>query len=306
MATKCIVLVLGVGRSGTSAITRVLSLCGCALPSSVLGATSINERGTWEPTDIWNLNDEFMFCHGTAYGDPSMRLQDLSIADHEKETYIKQVQLFLLGLDQGEVSVIKHPCTTELMEFWLEAANREAVSIKVVIPIRHPQEVFASLAAIGTASAERSNAFWLKCNLLAERYSRDLPRIFIEYSSFLSNWRLEIDRVSKALQIDLTPEVPAIEHFLTGSLYHHRVSGPVVETFGYPWLTRVYAALSAAARDEELDLETMDEIYHAYRANERTFRTAFSEFRTAFDSIDAQKFYEYRTRVPMLKKGIDY
>jgi hypothetical protein len=311
MAAKSIVLVIGVGRSGTSAITRVLSLSGCALPSSVLGATQINEKGMWEPTDIWRLNEEFMFRHGTSYGDPSMRLQDMSTDDREAQPYIRKVQSFLSGLDQDKVCVVKHPCITELMAFWLEAASREGVSIKVVLPIRHPQEVFASIAAMGrangaTMSVELSNAFWLKSNLLAERHSRNLPRVIVEYSSFLMNWRLEIDRVSKALHIDPKPEVPAIEDFLTADLQHHRISGPVVETFGYPWLTRVYAALLAAARDEEVDLETMDEIFHAYRANERTFRTALTEYRTGFDSIDPQKYQEMLDRVPMIKKGVDY
>lgn len=311
MATKSIVLVTGVGRSGTSAITRVLSLCGCTLPSSVLGVTSMNEKGTWEPAAIWRLNEEFMFRHGTSYGDPSMRLQEMSIEDSEKESYIKQVQSVLSGIDQGHVAVVKHPCITEFMEFWLEAASREGVSIKVVIPIRHPQGVFASMDAMGKAhgvatSVELWNAFWLKYNLLAERHSRPIPRVFVEYSSLVTNWRLEIDRVSKVLQIDLKPDVLAIEDFLTADLYHHKSSGPVVETFGYRWLTRVYAALLAAARDEALDVETMDEIFHAYRATERTFRIALSEYRTGFDSIDPQKHQEMLDRVPLFKKGIDY
>lgn len=309
MSTKCVVLIIGVGRSGTSAIARVLSLCGCTLPTSVLGATLMNERGLWEPTDISRLNGEFMFRHGSVYLDPSMRLQELSVEDGE--SYIKRVQACLSGLDQGKVSVIKHPDITEFIGFWLEAASREDVSIKVVIPIRHPLEVFASIATYRrrngrSVSIELSNAFWLRRNLLAEHHSRNLPRIFIEYSSFLKNWRLEVDRISKVLQIDLKPEVPAIEDFLTSNLHHHRTSDPPVETFGYSWLTRSYTALLAAARDEELDVETMDEIYHAYRANERTFRTSLSEFRTIFESIDPQKHHESLDHLPVFKSGIDY
>ena len=41
-ATRPVALfVLGLGRSGTSALTRVLSLCGAALPAGLLGATSV-------------------------------------------------------------------------------------------------------------------------------------------------------------------------------------------------------------------------------------------------------------------------
>jgi len=311
MATKCIVLIIGVGRSGTSAITRVLSLSGCTLPSSVLGNTEINERGTWEPTDIWRLNDEFMFRHGSLYSDPSMRLQEAqSIDDHEKESYIKRVQSFLSSLDGGSVFIVKHPTITEFMELWLVAASREGFTVKVVIPIRHPQEVFASIAKIRghqfATSIEFTNAFWLKQNLLAEHYSRSLPRIFVEYSSFMMNWRSEIDRVSRVLQIDLEPDAQAIQGFLTTKLRHQISSGPVVETFSYSWLTRVYAALSAAARDEKLDLETMDEIYNSYRVNERAFRIASSEFRVMFDSIDADLRPQALDSVPTFEKGLSY
>jgi len=311
VATKSIVLVIGVGRSGTSAITRVLSLCGCGLSNSVLGSLPINERGFWEPTEIWRLNDEFMFRHGSFYTDPRLHLQEtMSIKDCDSEIYIKQVQSFLSGLDQEKVSIVKHPNITELMPLWLEATSREGIVVKVVIPIRHPQEVFASIAATRgqslTTSVEFTNAFWLKQNLLAERHSRGLPRVFIEYSSFLMNWRLEISRVAKALELDLKPQASAIEGFLTPALLHQRFSGPVVETFGFPWITRVYAALSAAARDEELSLETMEEIYHAYRVNERAFRIAQNEFRIMFDSIEPQAFYQSLEQEPVFKKGVDY
>jgi hypothetical protein len=41
-------LVLGVHRSGTSAVTRVLSILGAALPRTLLGAGPSNESGHWE------------------------------------------------------------------------------------------------------------------------------------------------------------------------------------------------------------------------------------------------------------------
>lgn len=40
--------VLGMGRSGTSALTRVLSLCGATLPVGMMGADEGNRRGYLE------------------------------------------------------------------------------------------------------------------------------------------------------------------------------------------------------------------------------------------------------------------
>ena len=49
--------VLGMPRSGTSALTRVLSLCGGTLPAGMMGADSANPRGYWEPRKALHLND---------------------------------------------------------------------------------------------------------------------------------------------------------------------------------------------------------------------------------------------------------
>ena len=54
-------LVLGMHRSGTSAITRVLSLLGADLPQSLMPpAAGDNVRGYWESVEIAALHDELL------------------------------------------------------------------------------------------------------------------------------------------------------------------------------------------------------------------------------------------------------
>ena len=67
--------VLGFGRSGTSALTRVLSLCGAALPAGLLGATSENPRGCWEPRAAIHLNETILRRHGSSAYDLTLRMQ---------------------------------------------------------------------------------------------------------------------------------------------------------------------------------------------------------------------------------------
>lgn len=306
MSGKDVIFILGVGRSGTSALTRVLSLCGCSLPESLFGAADANPRGFWEPVDFQKLNGEFMARHGTGYPDPTMRLQELMLDQQEKEDFVAKIQALLAKCPCGPVLLVKELPITELMEFWVEAARREGFSVKVVIPIRHPSEVFASYAAFArgkTVSAELVNAFWTKLNLLAERHSRDLPRVFVEYSNLLKDWRVEVGRVASALSIDLKPDVSAIETFLTGDLHRQRCAGAIRETFGYDWMTRVYSIFSAAARDESVDARALDEIYLAYRACERTFRIASEEFPKVFDRIAKQQILK---STPVWKSGHDF
>ena len=56
----------------------------------------------------------------------------------------------------------------------------------------------------------------------------------------------------------------------------------MTEPFGTDWISAVYEALSAAARDEPWDESVLDRVFEAYRASERGFRTAFDDFREDF------------------------
>jgi hypothetical protein len=279
-ARPVVLFVLGVPRSGTSAITRVLSLCGATLPVRLVGADRGNPRGYWEPRASLHLNNTILRRHGSAVFDTSLRLQEDGAFDaEEKAACIAKIGAFLATLPAAPLVVIKDPRINLLSGVWFEAARLAGFDIAAVIAVRHPQEVIASVAKHSGASAEFSSALWLKANLLAERHTRALPRVFVEYANLLDDWRREITRISAALGIDLnTRDEGAIEEFLTPDLHHQRHCGPVTEPFGTDWISVVYEALRAAARDEPWDQSALDRVFEVYRASEYGFRTVFEDF----------------------------
>ena len=277
-ATRPVVLfVLGMGRSGTSAVTRVLSLCGGVLPAELKGADSHNPRGYWEPRATLSLNEAILRRHGSVVFDPSVRvLEDGAFDAEERAARIADICAFLTRLPAAPLVVIKDPFITVLSDMWFEAARLAGFDVATVIAVRHPQEVIASQVAAGPMSPELSSAVWLKANLLAERHTRGVPRVFVEYANLLDDWRREIARISQALAIDLsTRDEGAIEGFLTPDLRHQRDCGPVTNRFGTDWMYVVYEAMQAAARDEPLDTPALDGVFEAYRESEHDFRMAF-------------------------------
>ena len=284
MSGKDILFVLGMGRSGTSALARILSLCGCVLPASLKEPNEANPRGFWEPVDALRLNDEFLFRHHATYFDPTLRLQEeTNFPPDEAEDFIGQIGAFLRHCPQGAPLVVKDPRITALFYFWLRAARGEGFSVKVIVAIRHPSEVAASLGALIEAPAELWHAVWLKYNLLSELHSRHLPRVFVEYSSLLADWRPQVARITRSLALDgvvLENGAAAIEAFLTRDLHTKRCAGPILEPFGYPWLSDTYKALSGAARDEPPDIEKLDTTLRAYRTCERAFRVSLDASRS--------------------------
>jgi hypothetical protein len=281
-ATKDLLFILGVGRSGTSALARLLSLCGCTLPHSLKDANAANPTGYWEPLDALKLNDTFLLQHEASYFDPTLRLQgEWTVPEKDRADFVTQIRSFLSQCPATSRLVIKDPRITALFGFWLEAARQESFRVKIIIPIRHPQEVVASLAAWVKASPELLSALWLKYNLLSERNSRDLPRVFVDYAALVSDWRAQVDRIVRTLALDLeVGDGASIDTFLTGDLHRKRSSGMIAEPFGYPWLSQTYAILKGAARDQPLDMPRLDEIFSSYRTCERAFRVSLDDSRS--------------------------
>jgi hypothetical protein len=141
---------------------------------------------------------------------------------------------------------------------------------------------------------------------MVERYSRTLPRVFVEYSNLLENWKGEVDRISKALSIKLSPDETAVCDFLTPVLHRQKCAGPITETFAYGWTSRAYAIFSDAAQDRRIDLSILDEIFDAYRVEERNFRIAFEEFQKVLKQLGRMQQDEFADGVPILRSGVDF
>ncbi len=279
-----ILFVLGMGRSGTSALTRVVSLCGATLPPGMLGADDGNPRGYWEPRAALHLNEKFLFRRRSSYFDPTLRLQsDGALSDEEIQGFISEIQAYLLTLPPAPVVVIKVLHISVLANMWFEAARRAGFDVASVIAVRDPQEVVASLSTFMKASPHLSTGLWLKYNLLAERETRGLPRVFIDYANFLDDWRREMKRISDVLPIELEPDEEAVAKFLDQGLRRQRECGPVTEYFGTDWLSASYAELRSAARDEPWDQSVLDRVFDGYRMTEHGFRTALKDFDVHFN-----------------------
>lgn len=275
-----VLFVLGMARSGTSALTRVLSLCGGALPAGMCGADRNNPRGYWEPREAIMLNESILRRHDSNWYDPTLRVQEQhAFGAQERADCIAKIAAYLRTMPAAPIVVIKEPRITALSGLWFEAARRAGFDVAAVIAVRHPQEVAASAAKYVRTSPELSNALWLKYNLLAEQHTRGVPRVFVDYSQLLDDWYCEIKRIAATLEIDLgTAEEGAVQQFLTTELRRQRYYGPTIDLFGTDWISAVYQALLAAAQDGPLDVSTLDRVFDAYHASEHDFRKAFTDF----------------------------
>ena len=268
--------VLGMARSGTSAMTRVLSLSGAALPPGMIGAAKANPRGFWEPRQASFLNEKILRRHHSAATDPTLRLHE-EPADRRD---IAEIHAYLTTLPQSDLYVIKDLQMTPIAGMWFEAARIAGYNIGTLIAVRHPHEVIKStIAMVPIVKPELAAALWLKNSLLAERYTRGLPRVFVEYSYLLEDWRREVIRTSTALDIDLNPDETAINEFLAADECHQQAAGSACpEPFGTDWLTTTYHNLHRAASGDTWSQHELDRVFCDYRASEQGFRTVLNNY----------------------------
>ena len=225
-AKKNIILVAGMHRSGTSAVTRILSILGCTLPKTLSGSAPDNARGFWESQVIKDLNDQILVSAGSAWDEweeLNLSWYASSVADEFRE----HAQTILESeLGDGRLFVLKDPRICRLMPFWIDAVRSFGAEPLIVSPIRNPLDVAASLEARDGIDPSIGLLMWLRHHLSAEAATRSLKRVYLRYERLLFEPHTVVDELGDALCVvwpkRSTDTDMLIDEFLSPALRHHR------------------------------------------------------------------------------------
>ncbi|RZJ85944.1 MAG: hypothetical protein EON88_25585, partial [Brevundimonas sp.] len=145
-ATPQAVIVLGMHRSGTSALTSTLAGLGYALPKDVMAGAPDNPRGFFEPRSVARLNERILQSLGGSWdqtGPFVVRRKTLAdsarrIADHVEATFLHETCSVLSRTFPRDRSiVIKDPRIALLTPLWrraLEALGYDPVLVHIHRP----------------------------------------------------------------------------------------------------------------------------------------------------------------------------
>src|SRR4030095_4772214 len=138
-------LVLGMHRSGTSAVTQLLALAGASLPANVMPGDEHNAKGYFEPWKIALFDDERLRAGGSAWDDVfAFPFRPLP-ADQERAWFERGVALFDEEFGRANWPLMKDPRATVLLPLWRDIFAARKVGLRCVIPVRHPLAVSGSL-----------------------------------------------------------------------------------------------------------------------------------------------------------------
>ncbi|MHC4140712.1 MAG: glycosyltransferase, partial [Planctomycetota bacterium] len=219
-------LILGMHRSGTSALARVVNLLGAQLGSRLLDPqTGVNEQGFWEHADVVSGHEALLGDLGSAWYD----IRPLP-ADWEQRPATERMEKRIAGLLEGDLSAhpliaVKDPRLCRFVAPWKRMLRRAGRRAKFVLILRDPEEVVRSLHRRDGFDHATIRLMWLVYVLEAERATRDEPRSIVFYDDLLAGWETTIDRIADELELTwpATRETarPLVEQELRGDLRHH-------------------------------------------------------------------------------------
>jgi hypothetical protein len=147
------ILVLGMHRSGTSWLTRVVNLCGASLGGAVAGPNPWNQTGHWESLEGILVNDLILSSSGGSWDRPPEHLS----CDHLIRWRMKW---FLGGLHREGTAIWKDPRTVLTFPLWKPLLQRYSI----LAIIRHPLSVARSLQRRNGFSLEKGVDLWRQYN----------------------------------------------------------------------------------------------------------------------------------------------
>ncbi|MBM3653482.1 MAG: hypothetical protein FJX06_11700 [Alphaproteobacteria bacterium] len=271
------IVVLGMHRSGTSAVTGTLSLLGATPPRTLMhpSADYGNVRGFFESQAIAHWNDALLASAGSAWDD--WRAFDRAWLQAPPRAFVEDASR-LLGqeFESARMFALKDPRICRLTPFWLAVLRATGVASRVVIPFRPPLEVARSLQERDGFSIEKGLLLWLRHVLDAERDTRGLRRSFVAMDAFLDDWRKNVRRIAREIGIawprDSARAAREIDNFLSRDMKHHNVVS-LEPSVGHVWLERAYGALSSLSRrpNSQAAQAVLDDVSDAFENACRLF-----------------------------------
>ena len=260
-------VVVGMHRSGTSAMTRTLSLLGASLPQGIMSAHEDNPTGFWEPQSVADLNDEILQALDSEWDDVFSFRPRNYLSNFDRFYVGRAVEVLEREFDGSEVIVLKDPRISILTSFWDRALREAGFVPHYVVMVRNPLEVAESLRVRDSFPREKSLLLWSSYMLAVDRDTRAQRRTFVAFEQLMSDWRAVRDRIQKDAGVPFFRDTPSaaieIDKFIDGRLRHHEAapddlsSRPDVPDE----VKALYRIFSGACRGEEIDPADLEAIW---------------------------------------------
>jgi hypothetical protein len=230
-ASRQVILLLGMHRSGTSLLAGVIKLLGVHVGAEkdlVPADAKLNPHGYWERTDVVALHEGFLRAHGFGW----QRLAGFDwgrISPQSARLLGEKVRELLGAIGHPEQALlIKDPRVCLMLPAWQSAVPAPLN----VFAVRDPRDVAASMMSAfpGNFTTHFLLALWQKYVQSALAHVRGRDVLFVSYRALLEQRSVAVQRVSAGLRaLGASGIVPAdaarLDALLDAGLNHGGVAG---------------------------------------------------------------------------------
>ncbi|MGH9986827.1 MAG: sulfotransferase, partial [Nitrososphaeraceae archaeon] len=213
-----VICIIGMHRSGTSMIARLLNLYGLDLgpEEKLLGPNASNALGHFEHTDFLKIDDELLEHFGGSWDNPP-DLEPGWQHDSSLEKFVHEAKSLVSTFSESNTWGWKEPRTTILLPFW----GSLLPNLRFVICLRSPVEVARSLVGRDGISIEKSFYLWNHYMRAAIRDTEGYPRIFTFYEDYFRDASTEIERLVDFCGLPKQDDLSQVQAAIVQDLRHH-------------------------------------------------------------------------------------
>ncbi|AER55140.1 hypothetical protein DSC_02435 [Pseudoxanthomonas spadix BD-a59] len=278
-------LVLGMHRSGTSAITRVLNLLGVPLGDDLLQAAEDNSKGFWEHNQAVAINEKLFAALDRHWHD--IREMPDGWMEHPAALEAREEIAALVRTELGanRLWAVKDPRICRLAPLWLSVVAQEGAEAKAIVVARDPREVALSLQKRDGWTLAHSYLMWTQHLVEAFEATAGVARAMVTYDGLLDDWRGNVQRIGSELGLDWPVAADqasaSIDAFITPSDHHHKVGAghlpvPIKAAPLPPLLEALHARASSVAAGQ-LGWSALEELRGVYREAASIFSRPVAE-----------------------------
>ena len=210
------VVILGAGRSGTSAITRGLQALGVDLGPRLRRGRGKNPTGFFEDRDLLGLTRRLKRVLGIR-GDSVALIEPAAWRTPAVEALSREA-VAVIARRFGEVPLwgFKHGRTLRLLPFWEGVFRALELDVRYLLALRNPISVARSRGALDPrrGSQEKSDLEWLVNVVPHARMMAARPFVAVDYDRVMADPRGQLRRIATRLDLPLDPAAEgAIERY---------------------------------------------------------------------------------------------
>lgn len=247
--------VMGMHRSGTSALSRAFNLAGAFLgrDKDIMAPAPDNPAGFWERDDIVEFHGRLLAAFGRTW-DTTDPLPAGWPKDPAARPFREELALLVSrAFASKELWAFKDPRTCLLLPLWKDVLAQMGIGLAAALAVRNPLDVARSLEKRDGFSRGKCWALWQNYNLSAWESTSGLPRAVVHFDALMADWKREMEKCARVLGLRWPGPsrfmAPRMRRFLRGDLVHSCSSAAALKRAGAPQdVLRLYAFLEAEAR----------------------------------------------------------